>query len=245
MKNKKVLIPVIIIVAILLCVLGYFTYFYMHRAEQEALLVTQASTLGNLNLLTDEVDMSITTTGDYAIVESAMKTCLKDYSDLCLDLENFNENSGIDKLITSETYQTDGPEFTNTKNTLNQYQTELNKKIGNLIEKCNKDSIMEYIQKENLDSYYTNLYEKLMFDDDTIKSLEDAKSHMQTAKDYINDLFDSMLNIFDYLSANKSKWFAQNGQLYFYDNNTLAEYNNLIDDLNQKISAMESFDDAE
>ena len=245
MKNKKIVIPIIVIVVILLCVLGYFTYFYMHRAQQEALLVTQASTLGNLNLLTDEVDMSITTTGNYAIVESAMKTCLKDYADLCLDLENFNENSGVDELISSETYQIDGPEFTNTKNALNQYQTELNEKIDNLIEKSSKDSIMEYIQKENLDSYYTNLYEKLMFDDDTIKSLEDAKSQMQTAKDSVNSLFDSMLNIFDYLSANKSKWFAQNGQLYFYDNNTLAEYNNLIDDLNQKISAIESLDSAE
>ncbi len=242
MKNKKTKISIIVILAIIiLAVAGYIGYQVAERAKQETLLAAEASKLSNLNIATDEIDMEIKTKDKFATVESAMKTCLKDYQDSCKDVENFNEESEISKMLDVSTYQSDAPEFANTKKALSDYKTGLNEKINNLINRTSKESIMEYIQKENLDTYYNNLYEKLMFDEDTIKTLESEKESMEKVKNALNDMIDAMQDVFNYLSEHKDKWTIQNRTFYFYDNTSLSEYNDLISKLQEKMQAVQNF----
>lgn len=240
MKKSKKIIPIIIIILIILCIAGFIVYKYIEKNNEENILAQEATNLSSLDISKDTIDMNIKTTGKYAIIESAMKNCLKDYQDAYKNFNNFTDNSNIEDFLNVKSYESDAPEFTNTKKSLSDFKTQLNEKIDNLITKSNKDSIMEYIKKENLGNYYNNLYEKLMFDEDTIKSLESEKNEIQNIKTVLNDMIDCMQNIFTYLSEHKNKWTIQNQMFYFEDDESLIEYNKLLTQLQEKIDSAEN-----
>ena len=122
MKKKTVIIIfVVLLVIVLIGVGGYFGY----QKYQEYLLTREADKIGNLDILNDEVDMSIHTSGDYATVEETMKQYVKEYGEVSQTVISLIDDDTLKNLLTIERIQSDGPAFTETLTYLNQKKTDL------------------------------------------------------------------------------------------------------------------------
>ena len=78
MKNKKVLIGVIVaVVVVAIALVGGFVYNQQNKIKQENILKEEAEKLAKLDLTKDEIDMDIKTKGKYAIVEKTMKDYIR------------------------------------------------------------------------------------------------------------------------------------------------------------------------
>ena len=77
-KIKKVLLVIGIIIVVFAVIIGYFVY---KDLKQEEVLKQEVITLSNKDLLNDNYDIEIKTTGEYAYVENAVKKFYKELSD--------------------------------------------------------------------------------------------------------------------------------------------------------------------
>ena len=63
----------------------------------------------------DEKIRKIKTTGDYGVVEKAVKEYWGDIINTSIDLTNILNDEKIEKVLTAENYKEDGPDFIETK----------------------------------------------------------------------------------------------------------------------------------
>ena len=63
----------------------------------------------------DEKIRKIKTTGDYGVVEKAVKEYWSDIINTSIDLTNILNDEKIEKVLTAENYKEDGPDFIETK----------------------------------------------------------------------------------------------------------------------------------
>ena len=54
---------------------------------------------------------TIVTTGDYAVVEQAVKTYLKESVNYTLEIKALLDDEQMANIVTADNYQTDGPDF--------------------------------------------------------------------------------------------------------------------------------------
>ena len=117
--KKKVLIAILIIIVIAIAVVGYFVFSDM---IQEDKLKTELSELQQL-VNTENIDMDAinsrldrtVTTGDYAVVENAFKSYLRDNFDNSIQIAEILNDEKITTLLTVENYESDGKDFTESK----------------------------------------------------------------------------------------------------------------------------------
>ena len=94
---------------------------------------------------------------------------------------------------------------------------------------CNEDTMMENIKKENLDAKFEELYKNLMFDDKVKQDLKTSQSQMETASKQVNNVFDTQLEIVNFLNANKGKWEVNaSNQVVFTTQALVNQYNALV-----------------
>ena len=173
--KKKVLVVILIVIVIVLAIVGYFVFSDM---RQEGKLKTELSELEEL-VNAETIDMDainerldrIVTTGDYAVVEDAFKSYLRENFDNSIQIAEILNDERLTTLLTVENYQEDGKDFIESKN----YITTTREKLENCKtaykEFFTEEKAMSYINNKGLDSYYTDLYkEELVGDVETAGS---------------------------------------------------------------------------
>ena len=75
--KKKIIVIVAILALIIVGVIGYFATLDL---KQGVTLRKEVDTIGKLDITKDEIDMTIKTKGDYAVVEKTIKEYLNNYS---------------------------------------------------------------------------------------------------------------------------------------------------------------------
>ena len=117
--KKKVLTAILIIIVIAIVVVGYFVFSDM---MQEDKLKTELSELNEL-VNAENIDMDavnsrldrIVTNGDYAIVEEAFKSYLRENFDNSIQIAEILNDEKLTTLLTVENYESDGKDFTESK----------------------------------------------------------------------------------------------------------------------------------
>lgn len=222
--KKKILIIVIAIILIVSVVLGFLlAKDYM----QEKILIEEIQTLTSRDITEDDFDTPIKTTGNYAVVEKAIKTYLNDYSTELKKVIAVLEDEKFVKILTVDNYKEDGPDFTNTKEYISTTKTQFNESMELIKEKCSKEKIMEQIQKENLDQKYVELYESLMLDEELEKDLVTQQEELEKAGEQINKLIDVYEKVIDFLVDNKGKWEVSGNMIQFETNKLVDQFNEL------------------
>ena len=59
-------------------------------------------------------------------------------------------------------------------------------------------------------------------------------------KERINEVFDLAVECYDYLIDHINSWETQNGQIMFYSEAELEEYNQLVENLQNKATELEN-----
>lgn len=230
--KKKVLIAILIIIVIAIVVVGYFVFSDM---MQEDKLKTELSELQQL-VNTENIDMDAInsrldrtiTTGDYAVVEDAFKSYLRDNFDNSIQIAEILNDEEITTLLTVENYESDGKDFTESKEYITNTRETLEDCKNKYTEFFTEDKAMSYINSKGLDSYYTDLYRNELMGD------MDLASQDMTVQDSIDEVI-SILNtseeVLNLLSENQDAWEIEGENIVFNSDSLSNKYDELINSL--------------
>ena len=230
--KKKVLIAVLIIIVIALVVIGYFVFSDMMQEDKlktelsEIYQLTSAETI-DMDAINERLNRTITK-GDYAVVEEAFKTYLKDNFDNSIEIANILNDEKITSLLTVENYKEDGKDFTESKNYITTTRTTLENCKEKYTEFLTEEKAMSYINDKGLDSYYTDLYKE-----EFVGDMETSESDgiVESSIDEVISILNTSEEILNLLSENKDSW-EIDGEIIVFSSESLSdEYNELVDAL--------------
>ena len=102
---------------------------------------------------------------------------------------------------------------------------ELDIAIENINQMLTEEKIMSYISKYQLTDYYTNFYRQNMVSENDLiyqKRWQKLKESNTIKIKYLKEVVDILINY-------NNKWYIENDNIYFTDNNLLEKYNNLYE----------------
>ena len=229
--KKKLVIGITIIVCLLfsLFIMGIFLVNQDEKSLKQ--LKNEIDSIDNIieneGIFSNNIDKKLknnVTSGDFVVVEKAVKNYFKDFVDETRKLINIYNDESVENLFTIDNFKEDGKVFVETLVTLKTLENKVND-INETLEKLlSNDKIMSYI--DSADSYYKDYYKELMIDSDTYDIL---KKDISEARDIYVSLINDMKNIFKFLSKNKDKWNIENDTIVFENDEYLDKYNELIE----------------
>ena len=230
--KKKVLIVLLIIIVIALVGVGYFVFTDM---EQEEKIKTELSELNDLvnaeNIDMDAINEKLErriTTGDYEKVEDAYKSYLKDNFDNSIQIANILNDEKITTLLTVENYESDGKDFTESKEYITNTRETLEECKAKYTEFLTEEKAMSYINDKGLDSYYTDLY-KNEFIGDMSTAAQDTT--VQTSIDEVITILNTSEEVLNLLSENQNNWEIDEENISFNNESLSNQYDELVNSL--------------
>lgn len=228
---KKAIIGVIIAI-VLVAVVG-IGVLVVNDFRQEDILRQEMLEFENLtraeNIDLDQIDQRIRelkTTGDYGVLEKAMKDYLADVVNASVSIANVLNDERIVNALTPENYVEDGPEFIQTKQFLEQAKSDMEQYKTEVLTLLTNEGAMSYIENKNLDQYYIDLYKEIALSEDT--AIEESNAELESSLDEAMKLLDVETQIINFLSENKDGWEIQ-GENIIFNNQTLQDqYNEYI-----------------
>ena len=230
--KKKVLIAILIIIVIAIAVVGYFVFSDM---MQEDKLKTELSELQQL-VNTENIDMDAinsrldrtVTTGDYAVVENAFKSYLRDNFDNSIQIAEILNDEKITTLLTVENYESDGKDFTESKEYITNTRETLEECKAKYTEFLTEEKAMSYINDKGLDSYYTDLY-KNEFIGDMSSASQDTT--VQNSIDEVITILNTSEEVLNLLSENQNSWEIDGENISFNSESLSNQYDELVKSL--------------
>ena len=221
------MILVIVAILVLIALGGFFGY----QKYQEYLLSRETDKIGNLDILKDQVDMKIYTTGDYAVVEKTMKNYIADYGKISQQVITLIDDDTLKNLLTVERIEQDGKEFHDTLTYLQKKKTDIEKVMNQMITMTSDQEIMNAIKKEKVSVSYQNLYRKMMLDSDIAGALKQEQNNLIDTKEKTLVFIDNYIKIFEFLKANGSSYMVSDGQILFQNESLYKQYQSLVSSL--------------
>ena len=230
--KKKILIVLLIIIVIALVGVGYFVFTDM---MQEDKLKTELSELNDLvnaenidmDAINEKLDRRITT-GDYEKVEDAYKSYLRDNFDNSIQIANILNDEKITTLLTVENYESDGKDFTESKEYITNTRETLEECKAKYTEFLTEEKAMSYINDKGLDSYYTDLY-KNEFIGDMSTAAQDTT--VQTSIDEVITILNTSEEVLNLLSENQNNWEIDEENISFNNESLSNQYDELVNSL--------------
>ena len=228
---KKAIIGVVIAI-VLVAVVG-IGVLVVNDFRQEDVLRQEMLEFENLtraeNIDLDQIDQRIRelkTTGDYGVLEKAMKDYLADVVNTSVSIANIINDERIVNALTPENYTEDGPDFVQTKQFLEQAKSDIEQYKTEVLTLLTNEGAMSYIEDKNLDQYYIDLYKEIALSEDT--AIEESNTELENSLDEMMKLLDVETQIINFLSENKDGWEIQ-GENIIFNNQTLQDqYNEYI-----------------
>lgn len=230
--KKKFLIAILVIIVIAFLVVGYFVISDMMQEDKLKTELAEINELSNA----ETIDMDainerlnrIVTTGDYAIVEDAFKTYLRENFDNSLQIAEILNDEKITTLLTAENYKEDGKDFTESKNYITTTREQLENCKTKYTEFLTEEKAMSYINDKGLDSYYTDLYKQEFVGD--IESTQNDNT-VESSIDEIISILNTSEKVLNLLSENQDSWEMNGENIVFSNENISNEYDELINSL--------------
>ena len=226
--KKKIAIAIIAVLVLAALVIAGMVYY---NVAQTGILVEEVNALSELDLSKDEVDMTIKTKGDYAVVEKNIKEYLSDYGTKTKEVIGIMENEQLVGVLSVENYKEDGPDFVKTKEYIQTTKQDFTNKMNELINMTSEEAIMKKIEGQGLSQEYIDLYKNLMMDEEIVQDLKTAKEELEKSAEQINSLLSVQEQVINLLADNKGKWEIKGEQIQFSSRILLNQYNELLGSL--------------
>lgn len=229
--KKKVLITVLVIIVILLGVVGYFVISDMIQEDKLKTELQEINDLSNAETIDiDAIDERldrIVTTGDYAVVEDACKTYLRECFDNILQITDTLNDEQLVNLLSVENYIKDGKDFTKSKEYINGTRTALEICKQKYTEFLTEEKAMSYINDKGLDEYYIDLYKQEFVGDMS----EASDGEVESSIDEIIKILDISEQVLNLLSENQNAWEIEGENIVFNNESLSNQYDELINQL--------------
>ena len=229
--KKKVLITVLVIIVILLGVVGYFVISDMIQEDKLKTELQEINDLSNAETIDiDAIDERldrIVTTGDYAVVEDACKTYLRECVDNILQITDTLNDELLVNLLSVENYIEDGKDFTKSKEYITGTRTALEICKQKYTEFLTEEKAMSYINDKGLDEYYIDLYKQEFVGDMS----EASDGEVESSIDEIIKILDISEQVLNLLSENQNAWEIEGENIVFNNESLSNQYDELINQL--------------
>lgn len=229
--KKKIIIAIVVIVVAIIGVLGYMVISDMGQEDKLKTELSEINDLANAETIDmDEINKRLdrtVTTGDYAKVEEAFKSYLRDNFDNSIEIADLINDERITTLLTADNYKTDGKDFTESKNYISTTRQELEECKEKYSEYMTKEKAMSYIEDKGLDSYYVDLYEQ-----EFVGDMDSAKdTTVEDSIDEIISLLDTSEKVLNLLSNNQNAWNVEGDNIVFSNDSIGNQYDELINSI--------------
>ena len=228
---KKAIIGVII--AIVLVAIVGIGILVVNDFKQEDILRQEMLEFENLtraeNVDLDQIDQRIRelkTTGDYGVLEKAMKDYLADVVNATVSIADVLNDERIINALTPENYVEDGPDFVQTKQFLEEAKGKIEQYKTEVLTLLTNEGAMSYIENKNLDQYYIDLYKEIALSEDT--AIEENSTEIETSLDEVTRILDIETQVINFLSENKSGWEVQGENIVFNSEELQNQYDELV-----------------
>ena len=229
--KKKVLITVLVIIVILLGVVGYFVISDMIQEDKLKTELQEINDLSNAETIDiDAIDERldrIVTTGDYAVVEDACKTYLRECVDNILQITDTLNDEQLVNLLSVENYIEDGKDFTKSKEYITGTRTALEICKQKYTEFLTEEKAMSYINDKGLDEYYIDLYKQEFVGDMS----EASDGEVESSIDEIIKILGISEQVLNLLSENQNAWEIEGENIVFNNESLSNQYDELINQL--------------
>lgn len=221
MKNKiKLFVIVLLVVAIvgLAIVLG----IVFKDVNARNTLISQINTVIEQKKSNDDIVL----TGEYGKIEKQVK---EDYATYFAAIDTIQTNNNAVenlKVKNIENFQNDGPEFTNSLETLNKYKTSNEENILTLKHLVSEDEMKSRAEAAGITGKYRSLYFQIIAD----AKLSDNVNASVEAAEKMNDYYTKLITLLTYMKDNKAEWFIENGTLKSRSQTFIDEYTRLTEE---------------
>lgn len=246
MKKKGVLIAIIIAVIVIVIAIGCIAVYIAKGFSQELAIKNQIQEIDQMTSDIQTINIedfnkktdTIVTTGNYAIVEQAVKQYIKDSINYTLEINSLLQDDTMANLVTAENYQTDGPDFTETTRYITESKTKLEEAKNEFSNMFTEEKIMSYINGKTDNQKFIDLYKEVAIGNQTELIPQEELDTVNSSLDAIINILDIEQEMIDLLKNNSGKWQIQNDMVMFDSNDLLIKYNTLVGRLNLAASTL-------
>ena len=225
-KLNKVILTILLILVIFVVAIGII---YGGRIINKAKLDRELENLVSKDI--SSVDLSNTapvTSGEFAVVEQTVKEFFKEYSDLRQQFMEKVNDSQLQSILTTENYEQDGPEFTESINYINTAKEEFNNIADELLNLLSTENIEARIKDKDIGDYYKDLYKGYFIDNNDLSTtFQETYQDTVDDKTLMNNLYDNEIKILNFLTENKAHWEVLDNKLTFDDQELANTFNDM------------------
>ncbi len=225
-----------IIIAIVLVIVIGIGVLVVKDFKQEDILRQEMLEFENLTraetIDLDAIDQRIRelkTTGDYGVLEKAMKEYLADVVNVSVDIANILNDEKMTNILTPENYAEDGPDFVETKQFLQESTEKIEQYKNEVLELLTNEKAMSYIENKDLDQYYIDLYKEIALSEDT--ALDEDNAEIEKSLNEASQILKTETEIINFLSENKGNWEVQGDNIVFNSEALTNQYNEYVSQL--------------
>lgn len=229
-KLNKVILTILLILVIFVVAIGII---YGGRIINKAKLDRELENLVSKDI--SSVDLSNTapvTSGEFAVVEQTVKEFFKEYSDLRQQFMEKVNDSQLQSILTTENYEQDGPEFTESINYINTAKEEFNNIADELLNLLSTENREARIKDKDIGDYYKDLYKGYFIDNNDLSTtFQETYQDTVDDKTLMNNLYDNEIKILNFLTENKAHWEVLDNKLTFDDQELANTFNEMKSNL--------------
>ena len=222
-NGRKTLFVISFLIIDLLLVSGIFM---IRDMTSRNIIKKEVIALSELQFTEDNFNTDIKSSGEYAIVETAIKKYLDDYATEVQILLSVKDDELLSGLLDSDNYLRDGPLFDESFEYIELTKNNYNMDI--LMNRINEGAIYNYIYNYDVDYDSVELYSNLLVDYNILGKIEEMQEKLKDEKVLIDSYIDSISDVLTYLKNNSNMYNMVDGEIVFYDEVMQNQYNDLF-----------------
>ncbi len=229
-KTVKIVLIVLGIIFLLFCILigvGVYNDFKTEdkiNREVESIQNLMEATEFDEEAFKKKLNNTVST-GDYYKVERAYKNYLRDYLKINNDIIAFYENISIEKILSAENVKNDGKDFIQSRSTLNNYKSTLDKIKSDYDSMFTEKKVLSYLDIE--DDYYVDYYKEIVGEVKQSQTEKELSMYLANS----SELLENVIALLQFLSDNKNNWNFQDNKIMFNSQALLDQYNQILQSL--------------
>lgn len=200
MSNGRRLLFIVSFVIIDLILIGGI--FVINDFAGKKTLEKEVNALVELDFTKDNYNTEIKSSGDYAVLEEAIKKYLDDYSTEVQYVLKVRYDQKLNNMLENDNLVSDGPLFTESIEYLDLLQNNFNYSVDLVMDRVNSDEINKYIYNYDVDSESVELYSNLLVESNLLDKIEENQKSLTKKRIEINGYIDSIKNVLVFLRDN-------------------------------------------
>lgn len=212
---------------IILIVFLIFGYSYVYEEVMVNIFNKEIDNVIDLDILSDDYNISLKTTGKYRSIEKLIKDYYLDIRNDIIDIENILKEDKLKSILSYDNYMED-MSMDNSISYVLEKQGVFNDKIADINKLLSDDYIKSNITDNCNDEYYIKLYNKKMNSKKNKDNISKIKKSVDRTDEYISYFFNSTLDVLNFLKREKDNWVLEDGEVKFQTNQLYDEYTLLL-----------------